>query len=502
MGADPFRHLTGLRTWGAVREMNAVEAMFWRADTSAGLNANLIGMHLLDRSPDWDRLVAKHRWVSRVAPLLRSRPVEPPLRAGRPFWADDPHFEVERHLRRVRLPAPGSHRQLLDFAQALAMSAFPAGWPLWEAVLVEGVNGHGAAYLLKLHHSLTDGTGASQLVYLLTDEEADPPLPELPPPPGPGRARTNRGLLLAGRLARTAGGAARAACRLPAARAARSAARLDGGPRASVRARDLRALLPLVPPTLLALARATVLPSIPPSPLLAGRSGRARFEMLDVPFEALRAAGKAAGGTFNDAYLAALAGGFDRYHRRFGTAVDAVPALLPISVRRPGAMAGGNHLASSRFVLPTGERSLARRVRLIHDRVAAVRGGPTLHALRLLSRPITPLPPSWVAGVTMQLFRGNDLLASNFAGINRQVHLAGAKVTAIVPYAPLLCGAVSIALVSYQDRACLGITLDSAAVTEPDVFVACLREGFDEVIASLPAGQAPAAPERAASRNH
>ncbi|QTR03086.1 DUF1298 domain-containing protein, partial [Saccharothrix algeriensis] len=271
----------------------------------------------------------------------------------------------------------------------------------------------------------------------------------------------------------------------------------NGGARRPVRARDLRSL----PPTLLALARATVLPSIPPSPLLAGRSGRARYEMFDVPFEALKAAGKAAGGTFNDAYLAALAGGFDRYHRRFGTPVEAVPALLPISVRRPGSVAGGNHLASSRFVLPTGEQTPAPRVRLTHDRVAAVRGGPTLHALALLSRPITPLPPTWVARITTQLFRGNDLLASNFAGIGRRIHLAGAKVTAIQPYAPLLRGAAAIALVSYRDKACLGITLDSGAVTEPDLFVACLREGFDEVIALPAAGRATAERQRAAARD-
>ncbi|MEV0681814.1 wax ester/triacylglycerol synthase domain-containing protein [Actinosynnema sp. NPDC050436] len=495
MSADPFRHLAGSRTWGAVREMNAVETMFWRGSTSSGMDVNLVGLHLLDRSPDWNRLVAKHEWVARVAPLLRSRPVEPPLRAGRPFWVNDPYFDVQHHLRRVRLPAPGSHRQLLDFAQAFSMTPFPAGWPLWEAVLVEGVNDHEAAYLLKLHHSLTDGTGASQLVHLLTDAQEVPPHPELPPPAAPGRARANRGLLLAGRLVRVAGGLARGVRRLPVTRAARSTAGPGDRRPVRVRSRDLLRLLPLLRPTLSALARATVLPSIPPSPLLAGRSRRAWFDMLEVPFEALRAAGKAAGGTFNDAYLAALAGGFDRYHRRFGMVSEALPALLPISVRRPGAVAGGNHLASSRFVLPTGEQSTTQRVRLINDRVAAIRNGPTLHALGLLSRPITPLPPSWVGHIATQMFRDNDLLASNFAGIKKPIYLAGAKVTAIQPYAPLLCGAASIALVSYQDKACLGIALDSGAVTEPEVFMTCLRESFDEVLGPPPAGKPPAEQE-------
>ncbi len=497
MGSDPFRHLAGLRTWGAVREMNAVETMFWRGDTSAGMGANLLGMMVLDRAPDWDRLVARHQWVSRAAPLLRKRPVDPPLRLGRPFWVDDPAFEVERHLRRVRLPSPGSPRQLLDFAQSLSMTPLPAGWPLWEAVLVEGVNGHGAAYLLKIHHSLTDGTGASQLVYLLVDEEADPEHARLPPPLRPGGGRSNRVLLSAGRLLRLAGCLAAGVRNARVRRRAESRPERNGRPLRSRRLPDVRRLVP----TLTAFARATLLPSVPPSPLLAGRSHCARFEMLDVPFDALRAAGKAAGGTFNDAYLTALTGAFDRYHQRFGMELDALPALLPISVRRPGAVAGGNHLASSRIVLPTGVQSPHQRLRLLHDRVATVLGGATLHALSLVSRPITPLPPSWVGWITTRMFRDNDLLASNFAGIDRQVHLGGAKVTAIHPFAPLLHGAASIALVSYANRAQMGVNLDTGAITEPDVFMACMRESFDEVIGSASTGEVTAAREPAVRGN-
>lgn len=486
MGSDAFRHLDGVRMWGAVREMNAVETMFWRGDTSAGVDANLVGVVVLDRVPEWDRLVARHRWISGVAPLLRRRPVEPPLRLGRPFWADDPTFEVDRHLHRARLPSPGTWRQLLDLAQAWSMTPFHRAWPLWQAVLVEGVNGHGAAYLLKMHHSLTDGTGAAQLMSLLVDVDADLEDSRLLRPLVPEAARG--GLLLSvGRLSRLLGRACSGARGMWARHASARRAGHDGRPPERGRLPNARAVLSLAK----SFAHATLLPSVPSSPLLARRNHRARFEVLDVPFDALKAAGAAAGGTANDAYLAALACAFERYHRRFGVALDVLPALLPISVRRPGA-AGGNHLASTRLVLPVDRRTPAERVRLVHDSVAAVRGGATLHALSVVSRPITPLPPSWVGQITAQMFRGNDLLASNFPGLPHEVHLAGARVTAFYPYPPLLRGAASIALTTYQGRAHLGVNLDSAAVTEPDVFLACLREGFDEVIRSVPSGD-PAA---------
>ncbi|MEV6823364.1 wax ester/triacylglycerol synthase domain-containing protein [Amycolatopsis sp. NPDC051102] len=479
MNSSPFRHLSNAVSWGAVREMNPVETMFWRVDTSAGVEANLVGLLLLDRAPDWERLVGRHQWVSRVAPLLRKRPVEPPLRWGRPFWGDDPAFDVTNHLSRVRLPAPGSHRQLLDFAQALSMSPFSPARPLWEAVLVEGVDGHGAAYLLKIHHSLTDGTGASQLVYLLVDDEAEPAEEKLLPPVAATRRSGNRLLLAAGRFAGIFGRLLRASwkVRLAAAPAVTSAQR-NGAVRRPRRLPHAAELLAMAK----SFAHATVLPSAPPAPLLAGRSRYARFDVLDIPFDALRAAGKAAGGTFNDAYLAGVAGAFDRYHQRFGLALKVLPALLPISVRRPGAVPGGNHLASTRLVLPVGGHTPAERVRLVHDAVTAVREGPTLHALSLLSRPLTPLPPSLVGRVAKEMFRDNDLLASNFAGIPQMVHLAGAKVVAIHPYAPLLRGAVSVALVSYLDRAQMGVNLDTGAITEPEAFLRCLRESFDEVL--------------------
>ena len=495
MNSGPFQHLSNAVSWGAVREMNAVETMFWRVDTSAGVEANVVGLLLLDCVPDWERLVDRHQWVGRVAPLLRKRIVEPPLRMGRPFWVDDPGFEVTHHLRRVRLPSPGSHRQLLDFAQALSMSPFSPARPLWEAVLVEGVDGHGAAYLLKLHHSLTDGAGASQLIYLLTDTEAEPAEERLLPPVTENGSPGDRIRLVAGRFARTVGRLLQTSWKVRGVTPAVNRALHNGTASRKKRLPDAAGLLTMAK----SFAHATVLPSAPPAPLLAGRSRFAYFDVVDVPFDALKTAGKALGGTFNDAYLAALAGAFDRYHQCFGLALDVLPTLLPISVRLPGAIPGGNHLASTRLVLPVGGRSPAERMRLIHDAVATVRGGPTLHALSILSRPITPLPPAVVGRIAKEMVRDNDLMASNFAGIPRTVYLTGAKVVAIHPYAPLLRGAVSVALVSYMDRAQMGVNLDTGAITEPDVFVRCLRESFDEVI-GLATRQEPAHGEPVAQR--
>ena len=50
------------------------------------------------------------------------------------------------------------------------------------------------------------------------------------------------------------------------------------------------------------------------------------------------------------------------------------------------------------------------------------------------------------------------------------------------PFGPMSGAAANITLMSYLDEAQIGVNVDPAAVTDPDVFVECLRDGFDEVL--------------------
>ncbi|MBA2324386.1 MAG: hypothetical protein H0V92_10385 [Pseudonocardiales bacterium] len=97
------------------------------------------------------------------------------------------------------------------------------------------------------------------------------------------------------------------------------------------------------------LRRVLIPPDAVGSPLLARRSLTWRFAALDVPVADLKAAGKAAGGSINDAYLAALLGGYRRYHEAMAA---SVPEAIPISVRKPTDPPGGNRISSARISAP------------------------------------------------------------------------------------------------------------------------------------------------------
>lgn len=467
--AEPTQTETG--TWGAAREMNALEALMWRAEADPRLRSTVCALDILDCVPDWDRLRAAHDWATRIVPRFRDRVVEPTLGLGAPEWATDPDFNLDRHLRRERLPAPGTLRQLLDIAEETASADFDRRHPPWEAVLVEGLEGGRAGYLLKLHHSHTDGLGGIQLLSMLHSKTREPTPDKLMPAPAepqePSGAR-----LLAGQLARLARQAPDAAARAAGDALSLTASAAQHPDRAVNEALHYaRSFQRVMSP-----------PPARPSPLLQGRSLRWRFEALEVPLADLRAAGKAAGGSVNDAFVAALLGAFRRYHEAFDVAIDAMPMAIPVSLRKDDHPMGGNRFAGVRFAAPVGERDPRERIRLVREVVLTRREEPAVDALAVIAPVLGRLPRPILTRLGGQLTQNNDLQASNIPGIAHPVYMAGAQITHMYPFGPLPGCAAMIALVSHNGICCIGANLDPAAITDPDLFATCLDQGFAEVL--------------------
>ncbi|MEU4806912.1 wax ester/triacylglycerol synthase domain-containing protein [Actinosynnema sp. NPDC023587] len=427
--------------------MSEMETMFWRGEIDPDIQATTMAVEVLDHAPDWGRLVRRHERTSRLVPRLRQRVAEPLLRLGRPHWRDDPLFDLEYHLRRVRLPLPGTTRQLLDLARTAALVPFDRTRPLWEAILVEGLDGDRAAYVLKLHHSLCDGIGAAQLVAVL-HEAATPDSPVgLLRPPEPSAVAD-------GALSTRTGH-----------RAAELLSAALGAPRFAH-----------------TVFKATILPAAAPSPLLSGRSRARSFGTMTLPTAYLRAVGKAVGGSMNDTYLALLLGAFSRYHEHFGVELAELSVLMPVSTRTTRSALGGNQFASHRLAGPMCGVGFGERVRLVRAAVAAARDGTALRALGVLARCATPMPAPVIAAAEKMLFRGNDLIASNFPGTSERLWLAGVRVEAVYPFAPVMLGAVNAVLVSYATNCHIGVNSDPAAISDPRLLVEFLHREWEEVL--------------------
>ncbi|MEP7113666.1 MAG: wax ester/triacylglycerol synthase domain-containing protein, partial [Ilumatobacteraceae bacterium] len=143
--------------------LNASDALLWSMEKDPCLRSTIVAVSLLDRSPDWKRLHLRIAEACELIPRLRQHVVATPLRIGPPQWQLDEFFDIDFHLRRTIAPEVGDLRSVLDIAGLMAMSAFDKDRPLWEFTLVEGLTGGRAAFIQKVHHSITDGVGGVKL---------------------------------------------------------------------------------------------------------------------------------------------------------------------------------------------------------------------------------------------------------------------------------------------------------------------------------------------------
>lgn len=451
--------------------MTASDAVLWDIEKDPVLRSTITAVAVMDRSPDWDRFVARLDRASRLIPRLRQRVIVPPLRVGPPRWVVDPSFDLSYHVRRVRAPEPADLRAVLDLAQPLSMEAFDRARPLWEFTLVEGLTDGRAALVQKLHHSLTDGVGGIELALMMLDEarevDDDGPLPS-PPPPDPSSAPA----VFAQAAAETGSELARRAFALPGAML-RTTTALGRRPLDGVgRAREVSG----------SIARLMTPVSEPASPTMRGRSLARRFDTLEVGLRDLKDAAHAAGGTLNDAFLAAVVGGVTRYHVAHGATLEQLRITMPINVRRAGDTMGGNRFAPARFAVPADVSDPAQRIRRLGELAHQWQEEPALAYTEAIASVLDRLPVSVTTGVFGGMLKNIDLVCTNVPGVPYPTYLAGAELERQYAFAPPSGAAVSVALLSHVGHACIGVVVDTAAVPDDDLFLRSLVAGFDEVL--------------------
>ncbi len=127
-----------------------------------------------------------------LVPRYRQKVKFLPLGVGLPGWIDDPDFEIEYHIRRTALPAPGGQAELDNLVSRLIAAQLDRRRPLWEVWVIEGLADGRWAILSKIHHCMIDGASGADLMSVIFDIAADQPLgDEQPwdPAPTPGTAR-------------------------------------------------------------------------------------------------------------------------------------------------------------------------------------------------------------------------------------------------------------------------------------------------------------------------
>lgn len=403
---------------------------------------------------------------NRLAPLFRRRAHRPPTALGAWSWQLDSSVDLEHHISHSALPRPGRVRELLALASRQHGHLLDRQRPLWEAHIVEGLEGRRFAVYTKLHHALIDGISALRLLSqsLSPDPAArDMPMPwclqlDSPPEHGSG-AGGLQGLL----------GVSKAALR--------TTSEIAGlGPIAGRAA--VRALLD----------SNSHLRSPAPRTILNGPiTGARRFAAQGWPVARMRAIAGASSTTLNDVVLAMCSGAL----RSYLGSLDALPpaplvAMTPVSLRQAGAEVGGNAVGALLCDLATDVEDPAGRLAAIHRSMEE--GKRAMRAMTPTQVTITsgtalfPMVLGMLPGVRRLANPAYNLVISNMPGPDQPLYWNGARLEGVYPLSiPADGQALNITVTSYDGSMEFGLTGCRRTVPHLQRMLIYLDEALEEL---------------------
>jgi WS/DGAT/MGAT family acyltransferase len=453
--------------------MSDAEALMWNLEKDPSLRSTFLNVTFLDRAPSFEGFRARIAKAVAEIPRLRQKVDPGPGRLAPPSWVDDPAFDLDFHVRRVGLPAPGTDRQLLDYAAAEFGDAFDRARPLWRYTIVEGLSDGRAALLAKMHHTITDGVGGVRLSAMFIDLERDAPDPVVEPVAA--FADSPEGLVedlrdaLAHGFRRQLGITQRSAAQLV--DTLLHPQRVPGQVAGAIE-------------VVRSLARQAVVTDSARSPLWTGRRslGR-RFEVLTVDLDGLKAVSNALGGTVNDGFVCGVAGGAGAYHRERGVEVDDLRVSMPVNTRTDKS-AGGNAFTPTRALVPAGTKDPVERFEGVRSALNVTKSERGLGSAEALIGVLNALlPTSVLVSVARSQVETVDFATSNLRGAPWDLYIAGAEILGNHAMGPTGGTAFNATVLSYRGGLDMGLNIDTAAIDDPELLKTCVRESFDELLA-------------------
>nr|WHV03886.1 putative wax ester synthase/acyl-CoA:diacylglycerol acyltransferase [uncultured bacterium] len=449
--------------------MSDNEALMWNLEKDPALSSWFASITILDTVPSIDRLKTRMSAAVRTIPRLRQRVVPSLGRFSPPRWVDDGDFDLDFHVRRIAVPAPGTMEDLHEVAVKALLDPFERSRPLWQMLVIEGLEGGKAALFQKMHHTITDGEGgvrlAEQFVDLTRDAE-DPELDTTPWPSPPAQNLIASTADMVGHNVRRAGGVA--------GRVVRSIVTNPAGTAGSV-----AAVLAELDKTLL---RPPTAPGeVVGSPLWRPRTLRRWYGTLQLPFDDVKRAGKALGGTINDVFVAGALAGSGAYHEARGVHVDKLRVAMPVSTRTSGT-AGGNSFSITTNALSAPSDPL-EAFRVVREGLAKAKSGGSVDVLGSLSMIVNLLPTSLLTSVAKDSAASVDFTVSNVRGAPIELYIAGAKCEALYPMGPISGTGFNLSTLSYAGHLDMGMVVDSGAIDDPADLRDHLQAAYDVLLA-------------------
>ena len=422
-----------------------------------------------------------------LVPPLRQRALRVPLGLDHPVWVDDPDFELDDHLNRASLPAPGGRAELDALVASVMSRQLDPGKPLWEMHVMEGLEGGRTALVAKVHHAILDGvSGASVLAAFLdtTPRSRVVPLPTAwDPEPLPSGAQVLRHAISS--LAKHPGEA------LTTIQSGVEAVTEIGTHNRELAGRGERP-----PPGLFNAPRTSFNGAI---------SNRRRYVGLAVPLEDVKLVGSVFEATVNDVLLACVSGGLRRLLAgRSEQAEQSLVAFVPVSTRGGSHSEQlGNQVSGMLVSLATDLEGPVERLDAISESARLAKEQEKMHRGRLLNELAQLAPPALTTRLA-RVLAGSRLFDRVRPAFNVTVSsvkvpdvplfCAGSRVVEMYPVGPMAEGVgLNVTVFSHLERVYFGMLSCRKLLPELEQFAVHVDDALAELVACALDAQAATA---------
>jgi diacylglycerol O-acyltransferase / wax synthase len=453
-----------------VKRLNGMDAMLLYSETP-NLHTHTLKVAIIDPSGfdgEFGFDAFRHHVRRRLHLLepLRYKLIDIPWQLHHPMWQEASEVDLDYHVRRVQVPAPGGRKELDAVIGEIASTPLDRSRPLWEFHFAEGLSQGRFAMIGKVHHALADGVASANLLARAMDLKD---------------ATTDERDNDEGGVTPSAGDLLRAA--------------------AHDHARQIAGLPALIRDTAVGLTRLRrrsrergAHPDLaeafdaPPTFLNHVVSPQRRFATATLPLADFKATAKALGITMNDVVLTMAAGGLRKLLLAYDGAADrpiiaSVPTATDKSDRITGNEIGGLSVSLPVHVADPIERArlvaLATRIAKEDQEIL----GPELYGRMMAYLPtaIAPAAFRWL-GRREAPNRMMNVAVSSVAGPRERGHFGGAAVTEIYSTGVLSPGApVNITVWSYVDRLGIAVLTDDQTFNDPHEATDALTASFAEL---------------------
>jgi diacylglycerol O-acyltransferase len=466
--------------------LSGLDASFLYLESSAQL-LHVCGVIVLDPATipgGYDFGEFKDELERRIdgVPMFHRKLKQVPLGIDHPVWVTDDDFDIDRHVHRMALPSPGGERELADLCGHMAGIPLDRSRPLWEFVVIEGLESGKVAIFTKMHHCTVDGvSGANAISFLCSLEPDAPPLESAPKNGAETRTPGDAELFARGLVTNL--GKPVAVAKLVAPTTGVLTKTIGRARSGTAMAAPLRA---------------------PRTSFNGTITGHRTVALADVSLEKIKEIKNAVpGATVNDVVLTLCGGALRRYlDERGELPSSSLVASVPVSVRGTSKKESGSNKVSTIF------SRLGTDIEDPLDRLAQVSEGNTNAKEHHKAIPADTLQ-DWAEfaaprtfGLAVRMVSSlrladtgpviHNLVISNVPGPPVPLFFIGARIEGLYPLGPVFHGAgLNITVMSSDGKVHVGAIACRELVPEPWKLTQKFPEELDALHAAATSGRAP-----------